>query len=69
MKSKLYQYAALWHPTEKQIKDEGLKSKLIVEPKTVLSADEKSAAMTAIMDIPQEYKNQLDQVEMLVRPF
>jgi hypothetical protein len=29
--SKLFQYAILWHPTEKQVKDEGLKSKVLVE--------------------------------------
>lgn len=26
--AKLFQYAILWHPTEKQVKDEGLKSKV-----------------------------------------
>lgn len=25
--SKLFQYAILWHPTDKQVKDDGLKSK------------------------------------------
>lgn len=69
MKSKLFQYAILWHPTEKQAKDEGLKSKVIIEPKTVLSLDQNSAAMSAAMEIPADYKNQLDQIEIALRPF
>jgi len=68
-KSKLFQYAVLWHPTEKQEKEEGLKSKLIVEPKTVLAVDQASASMTAVMEIPSEYKTQLDQIEVALRPF
>lgn len=67
--SKLFQYAILWHPTEKQAKDEGLKSKVIIEPKTVLSVDQNSAAMSAAMEIPADYKNQLDQIEIALRPF
>lgn len=68
-KSKLFQYAILWHPTEKQEKEEGLKSKVIVEPKIILASDDKSASMSAVMDIPAEYKTQLDQVEVALRPF
>lgn len=69
MKQKLFQYAVLWHPTEKQVKDEGLKSKVIVEPKTVLAPDQNAANMAAVMEIPLDYKNQLDQIEIAIRPF
>ena len=68
-KSKLFQYAVLWHPTEKQTKEEGLKSKLIVDITTILSSDQQSVMMTAAMSIPAEYKDQLDQIEIAVRPF
>ncbi len=68
-KSKLFQYAILWHPTEKQEKEESVKSKVIVEPKTILSADQNGAAMAAAMEIPTEYKTQLDQIEVVLRPF
>lgn len=67
--SKLFQYAILWHPTEKQVKDEGLKSKVLVEPKTILAADQQSAAMAAAMEIPAEKKTELDQIEIVLRPF
>jgi hypothetical protein len=36
---------------------------------TILATDDKSVLMTAAMNIPAEYKEQLDQVEIVVRPF
>jgi len=67
--SKLFQYAILWHPTEKQTKDDGLKSKVLVEPKTILAIDQNGAAMAAAMEIPVENKSELDQIEIVLRPF
>lgn len=69
VKSKLFQYAILWHPTEKQIKEEGLKSKVLVEPKTILAIDQNSASMSAAMEIPIDKKGELDQIEIALRPF
>ena len=66
---KLFQYAILWHPTEKQIKDDDKKSEILVEIKTILAKDQQSAAMAAAMDIPATHKNQLDQIEIAIRPF
>lgn len=68
-KAKLFQYAVIWHPTAKEVKDEGLKSKVLVEPKTILSLNQESAAMRAAMEIPVEYKSQLDQIDIALRPF
>ena len=68
-KSKLFQYAIIWHPTEKQVKEDSTKSKLVKPLDTILAIDEKSVLMTAAMNIPAEYKEQLDQVEIVVRPF
>lgn len=67
--SKLFQYAILWHPTEKQVKDEGLKSKILVEPKTIMAVDQNGAAMAAAMEIPTDKKTELDQIEIVLRPF
>lgn len=68
-KSKLFQYAILWHPTAKQVKDEGSKSLVIVEPTTILASSQDAAAMAAAMEIPQNYKGALDQIEIALRPF
>ena len=68
-KSQLFQYAIVWHPTEKQSKDDGLKSKVLVEPKMILAESQPSALMAASMEIPADKKDQLDQIEILMRPF
>ena len=68
-KSKLFQYAILWHPTEKQVKEDGAKSKMIKDLSSVLAADTEIAKTLIAMDIPTEYKEQLEQIEILVRPF
>jgi len=67
--SKLFQYAILWHPTEKQVKDDGAKSKVLVEPKTIMAIDQSGAAMAAAMEIPADKKGELDQIEIVLRPF
>lgn len=66
---RLFQFAVLWHPTEKDAEDNGTKSKVIVELTTVLAADERAATMHAARAIPADYTDQLDQVEIAVRPF
>ena len=68
-KSQLFQYAILWHPTEKQSKDDGLKSKILVETKLILAESQASALMAASMEIPADKKTELDQVEIIIRPF
>lgn len=67
--SKLFQYAILWHPTEKQIKDDGAISKVIVDLRTILAIDQNKAAMAAAMEIPADKKQELDQIEIVLRPF
>lgn len=69
MKAQLFHFAILWHPTEKQVKDDSAKSKVVVEPKTILAADVESAKMAAAMEIPSDYKTQLDQIQIAIRPF
>jgi len=68
MRLKLFQYAILWHPTQAQA-EKGEKSKVICPLNTLLAADQNSANMSAVMTIPEEYKDQLDQVEVALRPF
>lgn len=68
-KPMLFTYAILWHPTEKQIKDEGLKSLVLVQPKTILASDQQTALMAASMEIPADKRDQLEQIDIAVRPF
>ena len=67
--AKLFQYAILWHPTEKQVKEEGLKSKVLTELTTILAQDQSTASLSAVMQVPKELQNELDQIEVVIRPF
>lgn len=67
-KSKLFQYAIIWHPTHEQEKG-GTRSKVLKPIQTILALDEKSVAIIASRDIDNEYLEQLDQIEIAIRPF
>lgn len=69
---KLYEYAVIFNPiATKEQNDNGEKPKsvLIVDVKRVLSNSEKEAAMLAARDIPEQYTDKLDRVEIALRPF
>ena len=67
-KLKVFQSIILFHPTEEEIK-KGEKSKVIKDLKTFLEKDEKTAAMKANFEIPEEYRDKLDQVEVIIVNF
>jgi hypothetical protein len=66
---KLFQYSVLWLPTEKQVKDDDAKPKILKDITSAVAASEDEVKMLAAIDIPAEYKNQLSQVVIAVRPF
>lgn len=68
VKQKFYQTAVIWHPTKKQ-SEGGQKSKIVVELQVTLGNDDKSVGMAVVRSIPKEYDEQLDQLEIVVRPF
>lgn len=65
---KLFQYAVFFVPNEEQYKA-GDRAKILVEPKTVLTSDDKSAMILAARDIPTEYLDKIDQVQVACVPF
>ena len=71
-KSKLFEYIILYHPKTKKDKDGNditEKTKLVVSPKSFLAKDEKEVSMIAAREIPGEYLDDLERVEIVVRPF
>ncbi len=57
-------------PTKEQNeRGEKPKSELIVDVKRVLSNSDKEAMMLAARDIPQDFTDKLDRVEIALRPF
>ncbi len=66
--AKLYQYVVFIRPTEDEAKA-GQIGKVIVEPTTILSINEQAASIMASRAIPQDFINQIDRIEVAVRPF
>lgn len=65
---KLYQYAILKHPTEKEKKD-GKESEVIVDLTTTLAHDDQGALLKAARAIPEGEMANLNRLEVAVRPF
>lgn len=69
MRLRPFEYIVLLHPeVDKDGKDLG-ETKVIVDRHFGLAKDDKTIAMKATRSIPQENENQLDRVEIIVRPF
>ena len=67
-KATLFQYAIIWHPDKEQEK-KGEKSKIIIPPTTLLAKSEKIAQMMAIKAIHDDFAEQLEQIDIALRPF
>ncbi len=70
--AKLFEYAAIYNPLptkDQNERGEKPKSELIVDVKRVLANSEKEAAMMAARDVPEQYIDKLDRVEIALRPF
>ncbi len=65
---KLYQYAVILNPTEKEKKD-GKEGELLLEVTTVLAKDDATAQIKAARAIPEEHMDKLSRLEVAVRPF
>lgn len=68
----IFEVCAIYHQLqtkEQRDKGEHQKSKIIVDVKRVFVKDDKAANMLVIREIPEEYADKLDQVEIIVRPF
>jgi hypothetical protein len=73
---KLFEYAILYHPVPtKEDKDKGIRKPSILIQITgqdvmrVVAEDEKEVAIRAARQIPDEYLDRLQQIEVAVRPF
>lgn len=69
---KLYEYAVIFNPTatkDQNDRGEKPKSELIVDVQRVLANSDKEAMMLAARSIPEKYTDQLERVEIALRPF
>ncbi len=65
---KVFQYIVIWHPAEEQKKN-GQKDVIVVDVHTVLAKDQTSAMLIAAKNIPEDYMDSPEQLEVVVRPF
>ena len=65
---KLFQFAILGHPTDKESEEGGVTT-IVQEVKTILAPSQDAAVMMAGRDIPEEWLSKLERVEVVVRPF
>ena len=71
-KGKLFEVAVLFHPAKtKEHIDAGTdpKSTLLKTPHTLLAQSEQEVAVRTARELPEEYLDKLEQVEIVVRPF
>lgn len=68
MKSRIFEFAIIEHPTADEAK-KGATSKFLVERRSVLAVDEQRAGILAAREIPVEALGHLDRVEVAIRPF
>lgn len=70
--AKLYEFAAVHHPKatkDAQGNDTTPKDALVVEVTRVLAGSDKEVAILAARQIPDNFIDRLDEVEVVIRPF
>lgn len=73
MKQKIFQFAVLYH--EKiQVNGQNTptteyKTAVVIPIGTMLAADEKTATLKIARDLPEKYMGELQDIEILLRPF
>lgn len=63
----LFQYAVIFHEADKD--GDYLDSKVIIEPKFALAKSEKDLVFKITREIPDEYAESADNVQIIVRNF
>lgn len=67
-KSNLFQYVAIYNPSTKK-EEEKQTAKIVVPITSILAKNEQVASMKAVREIPEEYLDRLEQIDIIVRPF
>lgn len=71
-KKHFFEYVILRHQTpNKEDADKGQRvvTTVIKEPTHLLAANEQEATMIVAREIPQEFLERLDEIEVVIRPF
>ena len=71
-KQQIFEYAILYHPTEKKDSDGNVMkmiSEVVVPMDSLLASSEKEAMMLIARKIPEKFLSDLDCIEIALRPF
>jgi hypothetical protein len=68
-KLRLFQAAIVWHPDPNKEEEEKMDSVVLVEPYTVLEKDDKTLAYKLVRTLDEKYIDQMNQIELIIRPF
>lgn len=68
-KKRLFEYAVLHHTTTTVDSEKEVETKILVEPTVKLAKDEKSLGMIIARQLPEDLLDDLDNVEILIKPF
>lgn len=66
---KLFQVAVLWHPNLSDDEEKNKDSELLIEPYFALEKDEKILAYKVVRKLDEKYIDQMEQIEIMIRPF
>lgn len=71
MSGKIFEYAVLHHPKPRKVGDDTATdpSVILVDVKRVVATNDKAVAILAAREIPAEYLDKLEEVEIAIRPF
>jgi hypothetical protein len=64
----LFQYAIILNPTVDEAKA-GVQPRLLKDITTKIAVNQQAAMMSAAREIPAEYEDELDRVEVAIKPF
>jgi len=65
---RIFEYAVICNPTREQAK-EGAKAVMVLPPKHIMAVNPDEVTLRAAKEIPEEYEDKLDRLEVAVRPF
>lgn len=69
-KQRLFTFAVLCHETiDKGQGKEEVKTTMVIEPKTILATDDKVVLLQVAKQIPKDYEDKLQDLEILIKPF
>ena len=63
-----FQYVII-HRASKEERKDGKKDVIIQDLKSVMAKNESVVGMIAVREIPEDYADKLDRVDIVVRPF